>query len=89
VGIAQWARPFSAVRGSDTLFPNDFGGDLLLVAVVVVLFRNGSTTARVGHYQAHRSAEIRLCTVLGVVQEPETASLFAYILLKMPGKSRH
>jgi len=25
----KWASPISAVRGSDALFPNDFGEDLL------------------------------------------------------------
>jgi len=28
----KWASPISAVKGSDVLFPNDLGEDLLLLA---------------------------------------------------------
>jgi len=34
------ARAFSAVRGGDTLFPNDFGEDLLLHSILTSITAN-------------------------------------------------
>jgi len=33
----KWASPISAMRGSDTLFPNDFGEDLFTMSALFTL----------------------------------------------------